>query len=297
MFGNCLLYYGGPGGVRRGLIWQNGTEKEPEWITPAVEYTSGSINGGNLWGTFFYGGILSIERVTYDRPPASAVWNYSPGSCDIFYAPKKRIFRVDWTEWDSVSNVPQNISGASSFWFSYDWQNGSGTYIATVPHRVLSLSPYNQTSGYPGLLPLLTIYRLTNGSGARVYSARFTWSQFPWSNEPYPFNSMTQKAYTSDLFNSASCGYSIENNNPDGTTAGVVFECSGISEKIGLLECISSQASDYTRTHDYRIASTVSIFGYVDTVLAPSAYRGSWKITVKNLILPDFCFYNLHNNT
>lgn len=284
MFGNILSYYSGPGGIRRGLIWQNGGKIQPEWKEPETEFFRGNINPGDLWGTFLYGGLQAIRRVTADTDPVTSTWTHTVNT-NILYSKTKKVIKFNY-EWDNLQNTPQNLVGASE-WFSAPDHQISTDYIGTVFKTKINFNPFNYSSVIQKM-PYITIYRQnapqTTAGTLQQFSA--SWNGDNWNTAGYPFDAMAQWLGTGAIFSSEYCGFNnVLQNRPLSISS---IDAWNISEEIMLLDPANPTAS-----YPWRIAKQAVIDGYVSASAAPSYFRGAWTITVTDALFPSFAFYNL----
>ncbi len=280
MFGNKLLYYGGPGGIRRGLIWQNGIEAAPEWITPPLQYDRGSVDAGKLWGTIIFGGVQAVRRVTTDVDPVIATWTHDPGDCNLLYNKKLKVIKYEYFDWSTLTNTPAAIINSQDLFYAPDWQAATD-YTGTVWHiiRFNPISNENLNQEFPRF----TIYRYTDGSGGRIYQgSRISWRGNRWDQAGYPFNQLYQSWSTSDEYNSWRAPTTYNNMSISS------IDLWGVSEPFMLLD-----AYNPTNSYPYRFA-LASVINCDNSTSQPYS-AGAWTFTLKNAVFPDFAIYNLRN--
>lgn len=146
MFANQLVTYGGTGGIRRGLIWQNGEKREKDYITGHLVDVA-----GRFLGNYPYGEVLWWKR----KENEADQWTlYRPDSISGKhpYVQNGLLYMANWERFNecsfSLSGVPDSYKNmVKTAGFNPIYPQWGGYNPESTPYLNLwSLQPQERTN-------------------------------------------------------------------------------------------------------------------------------------------------------
>lgn len=270
MFGNKIQYYGGPGGIRRGLIWQSGTGA----VEPPEPYEAGLLNIPYQYGGIPYGSVMSVYYNDEADPPFYNIWEHDPNAeiSSLVYDRTNKCFRFDWSEWDNNEYTPTDFINASS-WKIYPLVTDASSSSPAVYTKSVSWY-YDDGSGVvralPNNSPMVNIYPISLLPTANL---SLKWADDNWATRGLPFSWFR-------TFEGRETGYMYYNFSNFVAKSGVL---NGVSRETYNVRnaLIASGETDY-RYYDFRIVEKMT---FTTEKVNPSSYRykGAYIFIFHNL--------------